>query len=66
MVTERLPSRPLERCICVLVTIAGRYAALVKTLQGMPDETVIDVEVVALDKEGRPSFKCYPNNFQQW
>jgi DNA ligase D-like protein (predicted ligase) len=33
-----------------------RYPALVKALADMPDETVIDGEVVALDPEGRPSF----------
>src|SRR5688572_13245068 len=40
---------------------AGRYPALVKALQGMPDETVIDGEVVALDKEGKPSFNLLQN-----
>jgi ATP-dependent DNA ligase len=34
----------------------GRYPGLVKVLATMPDETVIDGEVVALDADGRPSF----------
>ncbi len=37
-------------------TFNTRYAGLVKALSSMPDETVIDGEVVALDEEGRPSF----------
>ena len=31
-----------------------RYQGIVKALQPMPDETVIDGEVIALDAEGRP------------
>ena len=34
----------------------ARYPGLVKALGSMPDETVIDGEIVALDGEGRPSF----------
>ena len=33
-----------------------RYPGIVKALAPMPDETVIDGEVVALDKDGRSSF----------
>ena len=32
-----------------------RYPAIAKTLAGLPDHTVIDGEIVALDQDGRPS-----------
>jgi bifunctional non-homologous end joining protein LigD len=38
-----------------------RYPAVVRGLANMPDETVIDGEVVAIDKEGRPSFNALQN-----
>jgi hypothetical protein len=38
-----------------------RYARLTKALNAMPDETVIDGEVVALDKDGKPSFNALQN-----
>jgi DNA ligase D-like protein (predicted ligase) len=35
---------------------SARYPAVVRALAGLPDDTVIDGEVVALDADGRPSF----------
>ena len=40
---------------------SGRYPGIVKALASMPDETVIDGEVVALDADGKPSFSTLQN-----
>src|SRR5262245_55186941 len=38
-----------------------RYANIVKALASMPDDTVVDGEIVALDPDGRPSFNTLQN-----
>jgi len=38
-----------------------RYPAVVRGLAGMPDDTVIDGEIVAVDDDGRPSFSALQN-----
>lgn len=40
---------------------SGRYPGVVKGLAKMPDDTVVDGEVVAFDDDGRPSFNALQN-----
>ncbi|HEV3278439.1 MAG TPA: hypothetical protein VG860_16590, partial [Terriglobia bacterium] len=40
---------------------ASRYPGVVKALAALPDETVIDGEVVALDETGKASFSALQN-----
>jgi bifunctional non-homologous end joining protein LigD len=39
-----------------------RYPAVVKALARLPDDTVVDGEIVAFDEEGRPSFSALQNH----
>ena len=40
---------------------SGRYPSIAEALMAMPDNTVLDGEVVALDAEGKPSFNLLQN-----
>jgi len=41
---------------------SGRYGTIVEALQDMPEETILDGEIVALDEQGSPSFNLLQNH----
>src|SRR5262249_14494923 len=52
----KLPLRSPNQTLCT-----SRYPVIYAALRSMPDETIIDGEVVAVDEDGRPSFNLLQN-----
>jgi len=63
MGSERLRLTLRARFISALGTtnFNGRYPAVIKPLAGLPDETVVNGEIVAFDELGRPPFSALQN-----